>query len=72
MTGWISYSLELGLLEPFTDWENPVIDLDVTITLRLWSIASLNYLLRIRRDIVVAEDVQVDQAVLLRFAWNMF
>ena len=73
LTGWLSYDVEFALLEPFNDFANPVINLDLTLTIRLFSYASLNYLLRVRRDIVIVEDgAQVDQALLLRFAFNLF
>ncbi len=72
LTGWLSYTLELGILEPFLDLENPVVALDAMLTIRLWSFASLNYLVRLRYDVAIVDDVQVNQAVLLRFAWNLF
>jgi hypothetical protein len=75
LTGWLSYDVEFGLLEPFNDMENPVLDFDLTLTLRLFSVASLNYILRIRRDVETLPsdaNAEIDQTLLLRFAFNLF
>jgi hypothetical protein len=78
LTGWLSYDLEITLLEPLNAQDDPdndfipIVDLDATITLRIFSFASLNYILRVSYDPVITDAAQIDQALLLRFAFNLF
>ncbi len=71
ITRWIQLKLELDMLAPFDQFDQPVIDLRSTVTLRLASFASLAYTLVVSEDLELQEDTQVDQTVLLRFAYKI-
>ena len=56
----------------FEDYKNPVIDLDVDAAIRLSSIASLSYTLRVNYDVSLIDKVQIDQYVQLRFSYKIY
>ncbi len=69
---WFTLKVDASLLEPFNDWYNPIIDLDVDAAIRLSSIASLSYTLRLNYDISLIDKVQIDQYIQLRFSYKIY
>ena len=70
-TRWLLVKTDANLLAPFDDFSNPFLDFRGTITLRLSSIASLNYTIRVKDDPEILDETQVDQSLLLRFAYKV-
>jgi hypothetical protein len=68
---WIQLQSTLGLLAPFDDFNEPVIDFRGNLALRLTSIVSINYTMRVIHDVQVLNKTQLDQSVLLRFAYRL-
>ena len=69
---WFTLKVDASLLEPFNDWANPIIDLDVDAAIRLSSIASLSYTLRLNYDVSLIDKVQIDQYIQLRFSYKIY
>ncbi len=69
---WIVLKLDTSVLAPFDTPEETFVDFRGSATLRLTSFASLKYTVRIKDDPALSEDTQVDQQVLLRFAYKLF
>ena len=69
---WFTLKTDLSIIEPFEDYKNPVIDLDVDAAIRLSSIASLSYTLRVNYDVSLIDKVQIDQYVQLRFSYKIY
>lgn len=69
---WFTLKTELSVIEPFYDYKNPIVDLDVDAAIRLSSIASLSYTLRLNYDISLIDEVQIDQYVQLRFSYKIY
>ncbi len=69
---WFTLKIDTSIIEPFDDWLNPVVDLDVDAAIRLSSIASLSYTLRLNYDISMISKVQLDQFVQLRFSYKIY
>ena len=69
---WFTLKVDATLLEPFNDWYNPIIDLDVDAAIRLSSIASLSYTLRLNYDVSLIDKVQIDQYIQLRFSYKIY
>lgn len=72
ITRWVLWKVEFDLFEPFDRPKDPFLQLDSTVALRLASFASLNYTVLLRDDPALRDELQVDQAVLLRFAYKIF
>ncbi|MDX9723649.1 MAG: hypothetical protein RBU37_23075 [Myxococcota bacterium] len=68
---WLQLKVDASTLLPFDDAAHPLLDLRASATLRLTSIASLNYTIRVQEDPRILSETQVDQAVLLRFAYKL-
>ena len=69
---WFTLKVDTSVIEPFNDWYNPIIDLDVDAAIRLSSIASLSYALRLNYDISLIDKVQIDQYIQLRFSYKIY
>lgn len=69
---WFTLKTDLSIIEPFENYTNPVIDLNVDAAIRLSSIASLSYTLRVNYDISLIDKVQLDQYVQLRFSYKIY
>lgn len=69
---WFTLKTDLSLIEPFDDYKNPVVDLDIDAAIRLSSIASLSYTLRLNYDVSLINAVQIDQYVQLRFSYKLY
>jgi hypothetical protein len=72
ITRWVQLKLETDVFAPFDDINRPVVGFLATVALRLASFASLNYTVRIDDDRSLAPETQIDQSVLLRFAYKIF
>ncbi|OIP35757.1 MAG: hypothetical protein AUK47_16290 [Deltaproteobacteria bacterium CG2_30_63_29] len=70
-TRWALLKLDTSLLAPFDDFSNPFLELRATLALRLSSIASLNYTVKIVDDPQLLDATQIDQTILLRFAYKL-
>ena len=68
---WFTLKTDFSLLEPFNDWDAPVIDLDLDAVFRLSSIASLSYTLRLNYDVNLIDKVHLDQYIQLRFSYKV-
>jgi hypothetical protein len=68
---WIQLQSTLSLLAPFDAFDQPVVDFRGNLALRLTSVFSINYTLRVIHDIQVIDQTQLDQSVLLRFAYRL-
>lgn len=83
ITRWVLFKIDANLLDPFVSLPNednrsvgqlladPVLDFRGTLALRLSSIASINYVIRVISDSAIQAKTQVDQSVLLRFAYKI-
>ena len=69
---WFSLKVDASVLEPFKNWKKPIVDLDVDAAIRLTSIASLSYTLRLNYDVSLIDKVQIDQYVQLRFSYRVY
>ena len=69
---WFTLKTDFSVLEPFYDWKNPVVELDLDAAFRLSSIASLSYSLKLTYDAQMIDKVQLDQYVQLRFSYKVF
>ena len=69
---WFTLKTDVSVLEPFDDWENPIIDLNLDAVVRLSSIASLSYSLRLNYDISMIDEIQLDQYIHLRFSYKIY
>lgn len=69
---WLTIKTEFSLIEPFDAWDDPVIDLDFDAAIRLSSIASLSYSLRLNYDTSMIDKVQLDQYIHLRFSYKIY
>jgi len=68
---WLQLKTDSNLLLPFDTPEQPLFDFRGAITIRLGSIASLNYTIRVQEDRRLVDATQIDQSVLLRFAYKL-
>lgn len=69
---WFTLKTDFSLIDPFDDYKNPVIDLDLDAAIRLSSIASISYTLRLNYDVSMIDKVQIDQYIQLRFSYKVF
>ena len=69
---WFTLKVDASLLEPFDNWKYPVVDMDIDAAIRLSSIASISYTLRLNYDIQMIDKVQIDQYVQLRFSYKVY
>lgn len=69
---WLQAKTDAEILVPFDDPDNLLLNFRGAVTLRLGSIASLNYTIRITEDRELIDATQIDQSVLLRFAYKIF
>lgn len=69
---WFTLKVEASLLEPFDNWRYPVVDMDIDAAIRLSSIASISYTLRLNYDVQMIDKVQIDQYVQLRFSYKVY
>ena len=60
------------MIEPFEDYRNPIVVLDLDAAVRLSSIASISYSLRLNYDVSLIDKVQIDQYVQLRFSYKIY
>jgi len=70
ITRWVLFKAEADVLIPFDAPSETVLDIEATVALRLASFASLNYVVRLELDRAITTEVQLDQSVLLRFAYK--
>ncbi|MFA5624454.1 MAG: hypothetical protein WC966_05300 [Bradymonadales bacterium] len=68
---WLSFKIQANLLEPFTDWKAPYTDLRFSTAIRISSIASLSYMLRVVYEKQILNRAQIDQYVQLRFSYKI-
>ncbi len=68
----VSLTTELDFLAPVGDVKNPIVDWDTTVSLRLVSFLSINYLFTLLNDSERSDKLQTEHRVLLRFAWRIF
>lgn len=71
ITRWVLVTTELEVLEPFTDWKQPIIDWDSNVGLRLASFLSINYIYRLLWDRSRSDYLQTEHRVLLRLSWQI-
>lgn len=69
---WLSFKIQANLLEPFKDWRSPFVDLRASTAIRISSIASISYTLRVIYDRHILDKAQIDQYVQLRFSYKVF
>ena len=69
---WFTLKVDASLLEPFNDWENPIVDLKLDAALRLSSIANLSYTFKLNYDVGMIDKVQIDQYIQLRFSYKLY
>ena len=69
---WFMLKADFSVLEPFVDYKNPVVDLDLDAAFRISSIASLSYSLKLTYDVQMIDKIQLDQYVQLRFSYKVF
>ena len=65
-------NLELDTLIPFEGVGQMVLDLEASVSLKLTSYASINYVLRFRRDPGLTQRDSLDQDIRLRFSVEIF
>jgi hypothetical protein len=68
---WVLATTELELLEPVTDWRNPIVDWESNIGLRLLSFVSLNYVFRLIDDKELSDSLQTEHRLMMRFSWQI-
>ncbi|NOZ85735.1 MAG: porin family protein [Deltaproteobacteria bacterium] len=71
MTRWISLTTEFKLLEPIEDWSSPIMKWQLTVSFRLVSFASLNYIVDLAYDKKLEDMLQIRQRLLLRFSYEI-
>lgn len=69
---WFSLKADVSVIDPFEDYANPVVDFNLDAAIRLSSIASISYNLRVNYDVSMIREVQVDQYVQLRFSYKIY
>ncbi len=69
---WFTLKADFSVLEPFIGSYQPVVDLDLDAAIRLSSIASISYSLKLVYDVQMIDKVQLDQYVQLRFSYKVF
>ena len=69
---WLSFKVDTSVIEPFEDYRNPIVVLDLDAAVRLSSIASISYSLRLNYDVSLIDKVQIDQYVQLRFSYKIY
>ncbi|MCL2326332.1 MAG: hypothetical protein FWC40_07570 [Proteobacteria bacterium] len=69
---WFTIKAGATVLEPFDDWRKPVYDVNLAAAIRLSSIASISYSLRLRYDYQMLDKLQLEQSVQLRFSYKFF
>ncbi|MBQ1926195.1 MAG: hypothetical protein II180_08765 [Proteobacteria bacterium] len=69
---WFTLKLDASVIEPFNAWQNPIFDLKLDAAIRLSSIASLSYTLRLNYDISMIDKLQIDQYIQLRFSYKIY
>ena len=69
---WLSFKIDASILEPFTDWKSPFVDMRGVVAIRLSSIASISYTLRMVYDLYILNKLQIDQFLQLRFSYKFF
>lgn len=72
LTSWINYDLGLTFIEPFNDYKNPIVNFNFNLNISIYKYLTLNYMLRIKRDVVLSDNTQFEQGVILRFVYNLF
>ena len=71
LTRWVIANTELEFLEPFDDFENPVVDWETTVGFRFTSFVSLNYIFKLLMDVERSDSLQTEHRILLRFTWRI-
>ncbi len=69
---WFTLKVDTSVIEPFDNMKAPVVDLDLDAAIRLSSIASISYMLRLNYDISMIDKVQIDQYIQLRFSYKIY
>ncbi len=59
------------LFTDFSDFGNPTLDWENTVSIKLLEVLSLDYVLEITREPVLYDDVRLAHEILLRFAWEI-
>jgi len=71
ITRWVLFNLELDSLVPFEDRENVVLEAEGTVTVKLTSYVSLNYVGRFLRDRTLSAKDRKEQDLLLRLSFEI-
>lgn len=71
ITRWVIATTEFDFLEPFGDYQHPIVDWETTVGFRLVSFASINYIFKLLSDSERSEHLQTEHRVLLRFTWRI-
>ena len=72
LSRWVTISAELDLHDPFNDFNNPVMDLDINVGFRVSSFLSLNYILSMEYDNNYQKNAQWEHRFVLRFSYKLF
>jgi hypothetical protein len=67
----LTYTTELEVFEDFESLEDPSLDWQNTLSLRLSSFAFVDYALDLLLEPLVTEELQISQELLLRFSWEV-
>ena len=68
---WFTLKIDATMIDPFDNMKYPIVDFKLDAAIRLSSIASLSYTLRLNYDVRVISEVQLDQFVQLRFSYKV-
>ena len=71
ITRWVVATTELELLEPVTDWKNPIVDWQSNVGLRLASFVSFNYIFKMLLDRDRSAYLQTEHRLVLRLSWQI-
>ncbi|MFO0724385.1 MAG: hypothetical protein U1E65_11415 [Myxococcota bacterium] len=71
ITRWVLLNLEFDTLVPFEGIDKTILDLEASLSLKLTSYVSVNYVLRLTQDASLHPDPSLQQDVRLRFSWEV-
>ncbi len=72
LTGWVVYATDVELFTDFNTIDQPTVEWDNTLSLRLTDYLSINYNVNLDFVPLVTEDLQLEQSVLMRASWSLF
>ena len=68
---WFTLKLDATMIDPFDNMKYPIVDFKLDAAIRLSSIASISYTLKLNYDVRIISEVQLDQFVQLRFSYKV-